>query len=1048
MVDYVEPIEKKPEVLKKYVQHWYVNGDGHGPPVVEKAVDQMHTIVGLLRARIKYDFSCYKKGTLNRRVQRRMGINHIDELSDYVEYLRKSKDEVTSLYKDLLISVTNFFREPEAWAELEKEVIVPLVHAHDSDLPIRVWIPGCATGEEAYSLAMLLMEQCHAADKACNIQIFASDIDQNGLAVARIGIYPESIAADVSPERLRQFFTKGEHTYRISKEVRDAVVFAEQNIVSHPPFSKLDLISCRNLMIYLEPEIQKKIFRLFHFALNEGGCVFLGNSETISQPHDLFEAVSRKWRIYRRLGPARPERLELPAKWGETTSFTSAKSAGADVPRIRHLSALAQQLMLHPFAPACALINRKLEVQFLNGPVDEYLQLPAGEPATDLIGMAREGLRTKLRAGIQQAIRTEQPVVVNGVRIKRSSQQGSVRLIITPLRTPKEADGLLLVRFEEETKQTSESPVPETDKSNRGDGQPDALAVTEIETLILQLEDELRLSREDLQSTIEELETSNEEFKAANEEVTSVNEELQSTNEELETSKEELQSLNEELQTVNNQLEQKITELEASNNDLTNFLASTDIPTIFLDRQFRIKRFTPSTTRLMRVIRTDVGRSFEDLAQNFSDTELLNDAAIVLERLVPIEREIQDHAGHVFARRIVPYRTEEDRIDGVVITFNDITRLRQDEQWQRESAARARAISQSAMDALIVMDHAGHILDFNAAAEAMFGRSRTEVLNRPLVELIIPAKHRKAYEDGLAKFHATGEGPVLGQRVEFAALRADGTEFPVELSITRIPDSEPPVFTGFIRDITQRNRDEVRLKEITESLEQRVTERTSELESVNAELRVSEQQLAELADRERQQLGRDLHDSIGQEITAIGILIALLKQQLSDDSSSVELVDKLETNVEKTKRGLRALNKGLFPVDVAANGLSVALRDLAQEVSEAYQVNCRFESPSDVPLDDNFTATQLFMIVREAAHNAAKHANASEIVIHLEDGQGVCVSVRDNGQGLPHKIDESATMGLRIIKHRSNLIGATLQIESPPEAGTLISCRVAVTHET
>ena len=282
MVDYVEPIEKMPEVLKQYVQHWYVNGNGKGPPLVEKAVDQMHIIVGLLRARIKYDFSCYKKGTLNRRVQRRMGIKHIDKLSDYVEFLRKNKDEVTALYKDLLISVTNFFREPDAWAELEKEVIVPLVHAHDSDMPIRVWIPGCATGEEAYSLAMLLMEQCHAADKACNIQIFASDIDQNGLAVARIGIYPESIAADVSPERLRQFFTKGEHTYRISKEVRDAVVFAEQNIVSHPPFSKLDLISCRNLMIYLEPEIQKKIFRLFHFALKEGGCVFLGNSETIS----------------------------------------------------------------------------------------------------------------------------------------------------------------------------------------------------------------------------------------------------------------------------------------------------------------------------------------------------------------------------------------------------------------------------------------------------------------------------------------------------------------------------------------------------------------------------------------------------------------------------------------------------------------------------------------------------------------------------------------------------------------------------------------------
>ncbi|MBC7822232.1 MAG: PAS domain S-box protein, partial [Planctomycetaceae bacterium] len=967
VVDFVLPIDQMPDRLLRYVRHGYVSGGDVPAPVSEKAPDELQVIVNLLRVRLKYDFSCYKKGTLTRRVQRRMGINHFDKMSDYAEFLRKNAEEVTALYKDLLISVTNFFRDADAWSELEKQVIASLVREHD-DLPIRVWAAGCATGEEPYSLAVLLLEHLRANEKACGLQVFASDIDHDALALARSGLYPESIVADVSSERLRKFFTKGEHTYRINKEVRDAVIFAEQNLISDPPFSKLDLISCRNLLIYLEPEIQQKIFSLFHFALREGGYLFLGNSESITLQSDLFEPVSQKWRIYRRIGPARLENLAVPQKTAKTARFTPQATHDLMELRNRRIGALAQHLMLQRFAPACVLINRKAEVLFLNGPVDAFLRLPSGELATDLFAMTREGLRTKLRSAVHQAIQDNQPVVIDGVRLKNGGKYVSVRIVVEPLRQPKEAEGLLMVRFEAEGGPAALSPIPEPELTPREMAKSEPGAASDYEPIIRQLEDDLRGTREDLQNSIEELETSNEEFKAAHEEVTSINEELQSTNEELETSKEELQSLNEELQTVNSQLEQKLHELESSNNDLANLLSSTDIATIFLDRQFRIKRFTPAASRLMRVIDGDLGRSISDLVMKFTDDSLLTDAETVLQRLTPSEKVIQDNAQQFYLRRIVPYRTHDDRIDGVVITFVDITRQKSDAErfriseeryrtvvegspdgivihqdsvimyanptlarifgylspeeligrdavqtlaspkerpglqervaacyrgervaphvgwrgqrkdgsevwiasnasaidWEgrpaivafcaditelrdslkalHQSELREQAILDTALDAVIVMDHQGRIADFNPAAEQVFGHARAEAIGKPLAELIIPPKMRVAHYKGLAHFLKTGEGPVLGQRLELSALRSDGSEFPVELSIVCIPGSDPPLFTGFLRDITDRKQAEADLKTLNEQLEVRVAERTQELELANVELRDREQQ--------------------------------------------------------------------------------------------------------------------------------------------------------------------------------------------------------------
>ena len=1021
VVDYVLPIEKMPAALIRYVRHWYVNGAVSPPPVDETAPDHLVTIVDLLRARLKCDFSCYKKGTLTRRVQRRMGLKHIEDIGEYVELLRRQKTEVDALYKDLLIGVTNFFREPQSWRFLEESVIAPLVHEHEWDEALRVWVPGCATGEEAYSLAMVLGEQLQAADKMCDIQIFASDIDQDALAFARAGIYPESVAADIPPERLRQFFTKGEHTYRINRRIRDAVVFAQQNLISDPPFSKLDLISCRNLLIYLEKEIQQRIFSLFHFALREGGYVFLGNSEMINEQEDLFTTVSRKHRIYRRIGPARHDKLELPVLAAGRQRATSEVPAEANEPAGRGLAALAHHLLVQRFALACALINRKAEVLYLDGPVDRYLQLPTGNLRPDLIAMARDGLRTRLRSAVNQALRDDRPVHVTDVRVQRDRKYHPIRLAVEPLRQPKEAEGLLLVVFEDEGAETGVWPV------TTEPGEPSIAAAAEgpgdFETIVRQLEDELRTTREDLQSTIEELETANEEFKAANEEVTSINEELQSTNEELETSKQELQSLNEELQTLNNQLEQKVGELESTNDDLTNLLTSTDMATIFLDRHFRLRRFTPAATRLLPVLETDMGRPITDFATNFRDQDLLDDALVVLQRLMPVEKEIQSGEGRCYLRQILPYRTEDDRIDGVVITFTDIsarkaaeerlqTLYEQLEQQVTERTSElhlAQTVLQNTAAAVAILEPNGTILSWNRGAEKLFGYTGEEAVGENILML---AAADRTHEFGHLKGRVEQEQSVP----EYDTVRLDksGNPIPVCLAVSLVETDKGHRFCWIAHDIRRRKQ--------------------------------LEQTIAELVDSERLAFGRELHDTLGQYVTAIGLIGCSLRKKLAGDPSMKEVIAKLEQSVERARSYIRDLAKGLSPVDIDVYGLIGALEGLVYETQQTHKVECVFEYERVVPIENNFLATQLYLIVREAIHNAVRHGHPHRIVVRLHNDDGLRLSIQDDGAGIPSEAEGEPGMGLHIMRYRCGAIGGHLTVVPAEGGGTIVTCSVPATE--
>jgi diguanylate cyclase (GGDEF)-like protein/PAS domain S-box-containing protein len=750
LIDFVLPAEEMPKALLGYLNHsrvWYLHNKALSS---ETKSDDLQSILSLIHTQTNHDFRCYKKGTLARRIQRRMNLCQTNSYADYFKRLCEDAVEVKSLLRDLLIGVTAFFRDTDAWRELEEQVLIKLLEQKDSSEPIRVWVPGCCTGEEAYSIAILITEIQHKLNKRFTLQIFASDIDEAALDVARAGIYSESIASDVTQERLQQFFIHEEDHYIICKEIRECIVFTQQNFIGDPPFSKLDLICCRNLLIYLEATIQKRIMSLLHFALNEGGYLFLGPSESISQQDNLFESISKKWRIFRRLGTTQNYSVDFPLiqtdKGRQPRNITSL----ATEPPTRSMTALAHEILLREYAPAAIIVNRKGEALYYYGPVSRYLKVVEGEPTRNITEMVRSGLNLKLRNALHRSIR--ETAVIKATCQNHDESNALVNITIRPINSAT-AEGLLLITFEDVKEHLLEAPVFSESISDE----------------IRQLEIELNSTREDLQSTIEQLETSNEELKASNEEVMSMNEELQSTNEELETSKEELHSLNEEMTTVNNQLQDKVQELEDSHNDMVNLFNSTNVATLFLDKQLQIRRFTPTVTRLFRLIPIDVGRHLKDIALRFQNHGLLDKINDVLKNLQPVEQSVISEEGDYFICRILPYRTLDDHIDGVILTFYDVTALRKADFALRTSEGQLKLFIEHAPVALAMFDNnmcylsASHrwMTDYHLNGQTVTGLSHYDIFPE------IPERWREYHRRSL-------NGEVLREE-EDPFERMDGT---------------------------------------------------------------------------------------------------------------------------------------------------------------------------------------------------------------------------------------------------------------------------------
>jgi two-component system CheB/CheR fusion protein len=750
-VDRVAPAAKLPEAIVGFFRSARSNAAR-----AASSEDWLAPIVDLLRMKAVRDFRLCKPGALRRRIARRMALADCDA-TRYLRMLLENPKEIELLAKDLLINVTCFFRDPKVFDFLGEKVLPGLILDHPGERPLRIWVAGCGAGEEAYSLAMLFREAIEACGKTIKLQILASDIDGDAVAFAREGLYPPAIDAEVSPDRLARFFVKEERGRRVASELRDAVVFTVQDLLADPPFSRLDFVSCRNLLTYLGPEAQAKAMDLFHFALREGGLLLLGGAETVGETHGRFTAVSSAERVFRHTARGRPgdfrflggEGARLPARWAPGT-----------MSRRRSLADLCQSLLLEEFAPATVLINRDNQCLYTSGPTDRYLTIPPGQATHDLPALARKGLGGRLRSAIQRAFEENAPVTVSVSRPNRE-ELPPCRISVRPVVS--DGEQLAMVCF------TEEAPSPRRRGGGPGDLAPNA-----------ELEQKLEATRSELRDALRDLEVAGEEQRAITEEALSVNEEFQTANEELLTSEEELQSLNEELTALNNQLQETLDRQRTTSDDLQNVLYSTDVATIFLDDSLKIRFFTPATRALFNVIASDVGRPLADLASHAADGALLSDARVVLAKHVPVEREIETPDGAWFMRRILPYRTQAGGVEGVVITFADMTERK------------------SVNDALEVAKHRAEAADkaksrfLAAASHDLRQPLQTLALLQGLLERAVTGEKERKFVARIGETLTAMTGMLNAlldiNEIEAGALRAEISAVPAQGLLTKLRD--------------------------------------------------------------------------------------------------------------------------------------------------------------------------------------------------------------------------------------------------------------------
>lgn len=725
----------------------------------------MNRILMQLRSATGHDFSQYKRSTIGRRIERRMAQHDIVDTEAYVCYLKEHPSEMQALFRELLINVTNFFRDPDAFVALKRDILPRLWADKPEGAVFRAWVAGCASGEEAYSIAIVLREFMDETQQDFKVQLYATDLDDEAIAMARAGVYPVNIAQDVAPERLRRFFVKEETGYRVKKEIREMVVFAIQNVIKDPPFTKLDLLSCRNLMIYLGSELQNRLIPAFHYALKQGGMLLLSPAESIGNHHELFAIQDRKWKFYRAVHTLASTRamMKTGLSWAETGASKAPELAMKKAMET-NFAELARRALLQSYAPASVVTDLKGNILYVHGDTGRFLRPAPGQPSLNVLDMAREGLQQELRTAIHAADQGV-PILNRGAVVKNADAVQTVSLSVRPLANAGER--LLLVSFQEGARESSEAAPPKRGRGHRAAG---PAGVRRIEDL----EHELAYTKENLQATIEEQQASNEELKSTNEEIQSTNEELQSTNEELETSKEELQSVNEELLTVNAELQAKIEQLAEMQNDMKNLLDNISVGTVFLDDALVIRRFTRDATRVYRMIASDVGRPLSDIKSDIDGSDLLAEARAVLDTLVPCEREIRTVGGTWYLARIQPYRTLDNVIDGVVLTFADISKRVTAEAEMRAAGELAEGIVDTLREPLLVLDDGLRVVSasrsfyakFKVAADATLGRSVYELGNRQwdipalrdLLENILPNN------EGFYDYVVEQDFPTIGRR--------------------------------------------------------------------------------------------------------------------------------------------------------------------------------------------------------------------------------------------------------------------------------------------
>ena len=1039
LVDHVLPVAQIPGRIRDYERRIRV-APTHEISFPPDHDDALREIMTLLRVRTGQDFANYKPATIRRRIGRRMTVRGVDGLPQYVRLLRDHPDEAIALMKELLISVTNFFREPGAFAALQERVIPRLFDDKSGIDQVRVWSAGCATGEEAYSLAMLLVEHAGTLSDPPALQIFATDLDEASIGVGRDGIYSESDIADLSPERLTRFFHRDPGGYRVRRELREMLLFAHHNVLKDPPFSHLDLVVCRNLLIYLNRTVQERAIETFHFALRPNGYLFLGSSETPETAADLFAVVDKEAHIYE----SRSVASRVPAPVLDRSVTTSGIPQFPVPPERRPIERITGGEMhlrlLEQFAPPSLVVTDEHTVVHMSESVGRFLVVAGGEPSRDLFKLLHPELRADVRTALYQAGERRVPVTVDGARVPapdvagtpdrvRSGGDTQVRITVRPvLRDVASHPSYFVVLFEDQ----GAAPVAE-----------EGLQLEAAATPSSHVDEELGRVRDQLRFTVEQYETQAEEAKAANEELQAMNEELRSAAEELETSKEELQSVNEELTTVNQELKIKIEELGLTNNDFQNLINATDIGAIFLDKALRVKLSTPRAQQVFNLLPSDAGRRLSDITSRLDYTELHDDVERVLGRLQLIEREVGTREGRWYLLRIVPYRTLDDRIEGVALTFQDITSRREAEQRVRRGEERLRLLVDSAVDyAIFTMTNDGTIDAWNSGAERVFGYRAPEIVGKNIELLFTPedrAAGVPAHELGTARARGRAED-------ERWHMRKDGSRFYSSGVTTALGEQQG--FAKIARDLTPQRRSEMALQQARADLEHRVQQRTAELQAevsrhADAQDRVTAllRKVVTAQEDERTRIARDLHDQLGQQLTALRLALERHRGHCpatEEISQVLKMADGLDSAVDFLAWELR-------PAALDDLGLAAALPRYAEEWSVHSGIASHFRAEGfQSGMLSREAEIAFYRIAQEALNNVLKHAHAERVDVLLEARDGsVVMVVEDNGIGFDatdRDVQENG-IGLAGMRERAGLIGATLDVESSAGQGTTIFVR-------
>ncbi|HLI63366.1 MAG TPA: chemotaxis protein CheB [Terriglobales bacterium] len=1137
-VDLVLPPQRIATELARIAHHPFVMGMPlEAAPVVPAKEEDWTRLFRLLRTGCGVDFTFYKKSTIKRRLARRMAVHKIDDMGAYLKFMEGNQAEIDALFREILINVTSFFREPEVFKTLRTKVLPQIVAGKRARDPVRIWVPGCSSGEEAYSIAICALECLGERAADTPIQIFATDVDETAIEKARTGRYPEDELREVSPQRLRRFFSRVNGHYEVVPSLRELCVFARHDVTKDPPFSKLDLISCRNVLIYFEAPLQKKVLASFHYALKDKGVLLLGKSESLGAFTDLFSITDWTNKFFAKNTAAR-----LPVEVVQSSYDALAprgKPAREAVVSL-DLEKEADRIVWERYAHAGVVVNSNLQILHFRGDTSPYLRPAPGRASFDLLGMVREELVMELRAAIQKARKSSASVRRQGIAIRHERGTTEVNLEVRPMPVPGGGhERCFLILFEQPELAVRPPSGPATEK---GPAQRSRAAE------VRRLQNELARTREYVQAVIREQESTNEELKTANEEALSSMEELQSTNEELETAKEELQSSNEELVTLNEQLQNRNAELSRLSDELSNVLSTIDIPILILDSGRRIRRFTPPAQNLLGLLPGDIGRPIDNLQLGVNVPDLKKLTAAVMQGAAEWAHEVQSTDGCWYSLRVRPFRTREEKIEGVLLAFVDINELKRSQQalqkernlvastldaardllvlildtegrivqfnracqeltgysateakgrlvwdfllvpeeveavrgvfkevasgtpnqfenywltkagarrliaWKnsvvlgedglvefviatgidqteraeaqqraQESEATLHALMETAAQAIVAANREGRITLANVTTEKMFGYERRELLGQP-IEILIPQRLRERHVAHRARWFAEPRNRPMGVGLELMAVRRDGSEFPVEISLSYLHDRDGLLGVAFISDITERRKNQQTLLDYQKQL-QRLTAN-----------------LISTQETENRDLAREMHDAFSQELAALRMEVFNLLQSTDTGSPLAESLEMLGKKIGKLADDIHRTSRQLHPAILEELGLEAALREECERFSQQLGIPVEF-TPAEVPAAlPEEVALCLYRVAQESLHNIRKHVGATKVRVRVAGSpDGISLQVADSGDGFDvEEARKSGGLGLISMEERVRLVNGKFFIRSQKGIGTLV----------